>query len=274
MKRDTDIQKVFEIADDSLQGVLGYHLYVAAMQKDVDTEGIRKYLPDRSIPMTFSWVRFYSKQDLIRAFRLPFFELFQSRISLVAITNVYEVALRNFIRHLNQKGHRQYLNGKKMTGETLSYKKCIKWAYEKATKCDIGDKKAIKRLPKTFWLIDEARRVRNLIVHNHGLFNQIYEEDIINIDGITKSLHPLYQDVFRKNPRRLVPVIITTSNLVDFYRAHVEVLHLLHNHIQKQYFQSTRPYNYQRQQKAIEWNEVLWGGAKVKILMQKQPQRT
>jgi len=28
MDRNLDIQKVFEIADDSLQGVLGYHLYI------------------------------------------------------------------------------------------------------------------------------------------------------------------------------------------------------------------------------------------------------
>jgi len=274
MKRDPDIQRVFEIADDSLQGVLGYHLYVAAMQEDVDIEGIQKHLPDRSIPMTFSWVRFYSKQDLIRAFKSPFFELFQSRISLVAITNVFEVALRNFICHLDQKKHRQYLNGKKINGEALSYKKCIKWAHDKATKCDIGDKEAIKRLPKTFGMIDDARRLRNLIVHNHGLFNQIYEEDIIDIDGITKSMHPHYQEIFQENPERPVPVIITTRNLIDFYRAHVEVAHALHNYIQKRYFHFTRPYNYARQRKPIEWNEILWGGAKVKIQIQKQTQRT
>ena len=33
MDRDMDIQRVFEIADDSLQGVIGYHLYVSAIQK-------------------------------------------------------------------------------------------------------------------------------------------------------------------------------------------------------------------------------------------------
>lgn len=36
MVRDKEIQKIFEIADDSLQGVLGYHYYVMALNETVD----------------------------------------------------------------------------------------------------------------------------------------------------------------------------------------------------------------------------------------------
>ena len=269
MKRDLDIQKVFETADDSLQGVLGYHLYVIALQKSADIEGILEYLPDQRIPITFSWDRFYSKQDLTNAFKSPFFELYQSRISLVAVTNVFEVALKNFIFNLDQKGYNQSLNGKELTERTLSYKKCIKWAYDKSTKCDIGDKEAIKRLPKTFGMIDDARRLRNLIVHNHGLFNQIYEKDAISTDGIEKYLHSHYQQFFQKNPQRLVPVIITTNDIVGFCRAHIEVIHVLHNSVQKGYFEFPKAYSYRRQRKGIEWKKVLWGGAKVSILIRK-----
>ena len=69
MNRNSDIQRVFEIADDSLQGVLGYHLYVIAMQKTVDPEKLLVHLPDKVIPHTFSWVRYYDKNDRTR---LPF----------------------------------------------------------------------------------------------------------------------------------------------------------------------------------------------------------
>lgn len=36
MSRNEEILRVFETADDSLQGVLGYHFYVTAMQKVAD----------------------------------------------------------------------------------------------------------------------------------------------------------------------------------------------------------------------------------------------
>ena len=103
MNRDTEIQRIFEIADDSLQGVLGYHLYVTAMQTEASVEKIWKHLPDESIPHTFSWIRFYRKQDLTNAFRPPVFQFFQSRVSLLAMTTVFEVALENFIRCLKCK---------------------------------------------------------------------------------------------------------------------------------------------------------------------------
>jgi hypothetical protein len=179
--------------------------------------------------------------------------------------------LRNFILDLDQKGYNQFLDRKKLTERNVSYKKCIRWAYGKSKKCDIGDREAVKRLSKTFGMIDNARRLRNLIVHNHGLFNLFYEKDAIESNGIVIYLHPHYQQLFRKNPQRSVPVIITTNVIVDFCRAHIEVLHVLHNYIQKEYFGFPKAYSYLRQQKGIEWNKILWGGAKVRIQMQQQP---
>ena len=268
MNRDTDIQRVFEIADDSLQGVLGYHLYITAMQKDVNVKKIWNHLPDESIPHTFSWVRFYRKQDLTDAFRPPVFQLFQSRISLIAMTNMFEVALENFIRYLDQKGHPQFLKGKKLLRkekEKLSYKTSIKWAYKESRKCEIGDKEAIKRLPITFGMIDNARRLRNLVVHNHGLFDTFYEEDAIDYDGIVKELHPHYQQSFKKNPHKPTPVIITTEYFIRFSKAHIEVLHVLHNSIQKEYFGFSKAYSYLQEKKPIEWNRALWGNAEVEF---------
>lgn len=257
MDRNLDIQKVFEVADDSLQGVLGYHLYIIAMQKSVDVKKIWEYLPDTAIPHTFSWNRYYQKQDLTDTLT-PIFEYYQSRISLIAMVNVFEVALGNFIYHLDQNGHPQTLNGKKLKGKDEKYKPCIKWAYLEVRKCDIGDEKAIKRLPKTFGKIDNARRFRNLIVHNHGLFTKRYEEDAINVMDIEIELHPDYAK-FKKNPQIPIPIKLTTKDIIDFSSSHIEVLHILHNSTQKNFFGFSEAYDYRKEQKRIEWDKALWG---------------
>jgi len=256
MNRNPEIQKAFEITDDSLQGVLGYHLYVTAMKKSVDVRKLSEYLPDNVIPHTFSWHRYYQKQDLTGTFG-SIFESYQSRISLVAMVNVFEVALKKFICYLDGSGHPQTLNGKKLDGDE-NYKTHIQWAYLEARKCDIGDKDAIKRLPKTFGKIDNARRLRNLVVHNHGLFNQRYKTDAIEYMDIEIELHPDYA-TFENSPQVPSPIRLTTDNIVDFSKSHVEVLHVLHNGVQKNFFGFPDAYNYGQEQKLIEWEKVLLG---------------
>ena len=262
MGRDKDIQHVFEIADDSLQGVLGYHLYVIAIQLAADTEKVMENLPADRIPMTFSWVRFYQKEDLIEAFKLPVFQIYQSRISLIAIVNVFDVALDSFIRNLKAKGHPQYLGNRKLKKPSL--KRRIRWASEQLIQCDIGDTEAIKKMPFTFGIIDNARRLRNLIVHNQGLFDDGYEKDAISSNGIVVDLHPHYS-IFKTNPQKSVPIIMATGDFLEFAKAHIEVLHLLHNFIQKKYFGFQKAYDYREEKKAIEWDKVLWGNAKARV---------
>jgi len=259
MKRDSDIQRVFEIADDSLQGVLGYHLYTIAAQKSADIEKVAMHLPDNKIRITFDWIRFYNKQELMDLFTSPFFELFQSRISLIATTNVFEAALKRFISFLNEKGKHQ----KRRT----SYKSRIEWAYQESLKCDVGRTETLKRLPKTFGIVDNARRLRNLIVHNQGLFDLKYETEAIHSHGIEVDLHPDYEE-FRKNPQKPIPLMITTEYLLRFIIAHIEVLHILHNGIQKRFFGVTEGYSYESEMKPIEWRSVLLGDSKVRIIFQ------
>lgn len=247
MDPNPDIKKTFEIADDSLQGVLGYHFFVTAMQNGANPEKISGYLPDGVIPHTYSWDRHYQKQHLIGTLS-PIFELYQSRISLIAMVNVFEVAIKNFIRGLDQNEHPQAL-------KRDNYKERIKWA---RSQCNFGDSAAIPRLPKTFGKIDNARRLRNLIVHNHGLFTEFYEKDAIKHTDFKIQLHPDYAG-FKKNQQILTSAKLTTNDIVDFSRSHIEVLHILHNSIQKDYFGFTDQYSYAVEQKPIEWDKVLWG---------------
>lgn len=200
MHRDPNIQRVFETADDSLHGIIGYHMYVAAMQNAVDREKMLQFLPEGSFQTTFSWVRYYQKQDLIGTFEQPILELYQSKILLVALTSVFEAVLDDFIQHLQEKGFLKVLPHD-------NYKARIEWAYEQALKAKIGEKATIKRLPKTCGIIDNARRLRNLFVHNHGLFDEKYERFAIRKRGMVVDLHPFYEE-FRKNPQKKIPVVL------------------------------------------------------------------
>lgn len=262
MNRDKEIQKIFETADDSLQGIIGYHMYVAAMENAADYHQIMTNLPDQQFQMTFSWIRYYSKQTLLEAFKPPKLELYQSKILLVAMTGVFEASLVGFVEALDRRGFQQHLPKR---GKRPGYKDYLRWAYDQASKCDIGDKHALGRLPQTFGMIDNARRLRNLIVHCGGLFDQIYERDVLSYKDIVVDLHSYYEQ-FKRNLRKAVPVIIDRQYFHRLMLAHIEVLHILHNRIQEEYFEVLDGYSYRREQKPIDWERVLWGKAKVQIL--------
>jgi len=120
----------------------------------------------------------------------------------------------------------------------------------------------------TFGIIDNARRLRNLIVHNHGLFSDYYERDVIDSYGVIADFHPHYE-IYKSNPKIPIPVIINSRYFHRLILAHIEVLHVLHNYIQKEYFGVSKGYSYAEEGKAIDWKQVLWGGAKVKTIMPK-----
>ena len=56
-----------------------------------------------------------------------------------------------------------------------------------------------------------------------------------------------------------VPIEITTNEIIDFSKSHIEILHILHNTLQKKYFNALEAYDYRKENKLIEWNKVLWG---------------
>lgn len=120
--------------------------------------------------------------------------------------------------------------------------------------------KARERLTVTFSMIDNARRLRNDIVHNHGLFTEQHESDALQFDDAKVILHPDYE--LFKARHEPTPIELTTGNIVDFSRSHIEVLHVLHNEIQKHCFGHSDPYDlaydYGREKKPIDWDKVFW----------------
>lgn len=101
-----------------------------------------------------------------------------------------------------------------------------------------------------------------MIIHTQGLFDDTYEEQVIHYKDIVVDMHPNYS-LYKANPQNPTPVIIDTGYFLRFSKAHLEVLHLLHNKIQKKYFGYDIAYDYLRENKPIEWNRVLWGNANV-----------
>jgi len=271
MARNQEIQEIFETADNSLQGVIGHHFYVMALYRSIDDlKKIRNYLPNISdkaeadaFPMTFSWIRYYFRDELIDTYMPPFFELYQSRLSLTAIVSVFDDALDKFVIKLEHLGcHPLLENGKKF--DKRYYGERIKWAFSESKEATIGDLKAIKRLPKTFGIIDEARRLRNLIAHNHGIFDKHYEDKVNKtFKGIEKIMHPDYRDSGKP-----IAVILNHDDILNFSMAHIEVLHILHNQIQKKYFKHTDPYSYSREGSIIKWNSAFWGNAELENVKQ------
>ena len=245
--RNHEIQEIFEIADDSIQGILGYHYFTIYALKAAPKTEIKKNLPNDAIPHTFSWIRNYDKDNLIDTLT-PVYDFHQSRISLISFITYFESALKSFIQNLNSAGFQQSI-------PSQNYKQYIKWAFAEATRCTIGDQDAISRLPTTMGFIDDARRLRNLIVHNQGFFTRFYESDAIT-DGIIPNFHPDYNK-FQTAPDQKFPVKIQLSEFENLVRAHIEVLHVLHNSIQQHYFNYPEPYSYTEEMKSIEWSRIF-----------------
>jgi hypothetical protein len=231
-----------------------------AMYKTFEIAKILPNLPDGVIPHTFSWVRYYQKEDLL-AKLVPIFESIQCRYSLVAMLNVFQVGLRNFLSRLVETNHVQDLPPKELKACRRIDRPRLNWAYTRARQCDVGDHEAIKRLPVTFSRIDNARRLRNDIIHNHGLFTDRYETDALHFDDAEVILHPDY--ALFKDRHESVPITLGTSHIEDFSRSHIEVLHVLHNEIQKDCFGHSDPddpaYDYRRAEKQIQWDRAFSG---------------
>lgn len=270
MVRNPEIQEIFVTADDSLHGVMGHHFYVMALYQSIDDpEKIGDNLPKVSgkaeldaspvaiFPMTFSWIRYYVKHELINTYRRPFFELYLSRLSLTTIVSVFDDALDKFVTKLEHLGYHLPLeHGKKLH---KWHRQRIKWAFSESKEATIGDLEAVKRLSKTFGIVEEARRLRNLIVHNHGIFNKHYEEEVNKtFEGIEKIIHPDYRDSGKP-----IAVILNHQDILNVSMAHIEVLHILHNQLQMKYFKHNDPYSYDRERKIIKWNSAFWGNAEL-----------
>jgi hypothetical protein len=251
MSRDPDIQRIFEIADDSLQGLLGYYLYARSAAECAQQDCILSTLPEDRIPITHAWDRFYGPNKLVTIMEKVFVH-YQTRVCLVAMVNIFEVATRSFANCLQHAGHPQTI-----PGNPKHYKNRLKWVFEKVATSTILDPKIQARIPDLCLDVDHGRRLRNISVHNNGLFDDEYEK-AIEVGGRKPLIHPDYQRHV-KDKSKPVPMILHPTDYVQLSKSHIELLHVLHYEIQRQDFGDTTGYSYRDEKKAIEWHRVLLG---------------
>jgi len=253
MSIDLKIKNAFEIADDGMQGVLGYFHYVVTCQNLSDRNEIQNNLPNyspigerHSIRITNDWVRYYSPEELIDAMD-NIFIFYHSRISLISIISIFEGLLSSFVDRLVETNNIQPLRNN-------FYKTKLDWAFSQMPS-NVSDRD--KKL-NYFLLIDHARRIRNLWMHNRGLFENLYETDVISIDVKSPIIDPLFLKY--KQNQKPTPCLLTPENFEKHCLAHIDVLHLLHYWVQKQYFDNNyEGYSYVGELKTIVWHRLLTG---------------
>jgi hypothetical protein len=263
MPRDQVLKKVFEVADDGMQGVVGYFFYVAICQHLAKEQIIIDYLPKVPVPkndsieirfgmqMFHQWIRYYDPEDLVQTMR-SVFTPYHIRTCLVGIISIFEAYLADSIDRLIGKG--------KISSSTRarSYKGRLEWAFQIILNSKYGNAAMQNRRANLCLDIDHARRIRNLWMHNNGNFNRRYEDDAIMIPNHNPIIVPEYQR-FKNSQNSKVPFPVDTDLFDTISRSHIESLHHIHNMLQVQYFAQKREYVYMREKKKIEWGRVFLG---------------
>jgi hypothetical protein len=249
MPRNQEIQRAFEVADDAMQGVVGYWLYGNACRQAADDIAIQAFLPAK-FPMTHRWYRNYDQSDLTSAMN-ELYGPYHSRVALISIIGVFEAAIKGFMGRLKATGKL----GKSVPRH--SYKAKLTWVFEVALQSEHGSQEVISRIPDQCLGIDHARRIRNLWMHNNGLFNKQYEKDGIPVAGRGPIIDPSYE--LSQQGRKRVPVVLKPSRFLDMSKSHIDVLHHTHNVIQRIHYGHSKPYDYREAGKRIEWYRLLIG---------------
>lgn len=252
MPRDKKIRKSFEIADDGLQGTIGYFFYVIACKSSAKSNEISKRLPPDAIPVTLEWVRFYDREELVQVMG-SCFDLYHARICLISSISIFESALKDFITRLNTTGHISNNRVRRLR----YYRKKLEWTFEIISGSTYGTTSMKERIPDLCLQVDHARRIRNLWMHNNGLLNEKYKSDCIAVPGKSAILVTEYNEY--KRSKRKIPIGLTPESFIHICCSHIELLHQLHYNIQKQYFGQKRAYSYRASRKKIEWHRLLIG---------------
>ena len=250
MSVQSNIKVAFEIADDGLQGVLGYYHYVRACQSVASKADVRKSLPNSekerpSIRITDDWVRYYQPEELCEVMdRLSSY--YHIRISIISLISIFEGALQNFLQILNE------------SDPYRSYKSRLLWAFGEAKKSQITE---MGKLDQICLHVDHARRIRNLWMHNNGLLNERYGTDVISIDGCEPILFEEFEQFMTDT--KPVPIILDHAYFEIVSVSHITLLHNLHDALQRTHFNRTgsyQAYSYHNEGKSIEWQRCLTGG--------------
>jgi hypothetical protein len=173
------------------------------------------------------------------------FVFIHSRNSLVGLVAIFEGALLGF----NER-----LFAMSLAKEQIMYKHLLSWAFKIVRDSPSGSQSMQSRLPKVCGHVDNARLLRNCIAHNSGRYQQRYFHDAIDEKWV--EVHHLPGNVDQEVAARS-KILITNSHFEELLHSHVELLHMLHNTIQRALFHEKEDYNYAKEGKNIEWHRVF-----------------
>ena len=230
-----------------MQGLWGVHRCLKAATDVAPQENLARLLPQGAFQLTHQWARTYDANELVQAIYDIGIDFLLSRSSLVSLVAICEAALNRFNTRLADLGR-----CKKKTKN----KQLLRWAFELVRDSQSGSPETIARLPQSCGDLDNARRLRNCIVHNNGKYDkQMYLDDAIH-DSWIMVQHE--NDAARSVDER-EPIFLVTDRFEYFFRSHIEFLHIMHNTVQSKYFGHGEAYNYGDEGKRIEWYRILSG---------------
>lgn len=250
MMRDVGILVAFEKADDAIQGIYGYFVYTCAGMESAPKEALLQKLPADRLPMTFHWERYYEPTNLVSAMESVFLN-YHTRICLIAIVSSFEAAVCEIWNRLTEVGKSQ------SKGVNDLYKSRLDWVFERVRISAYGGSEMVARIPQNSRHLDHARRLRNTFLHYNGLINKTYVGDYIPVKGQWDTVPD--SNEWQKDPTKRIPILLTPEGLLVFYKAHLEILHQLHDVIQSDDFGETSNYNYAKEGKVAEWHRMLTG---------------
>lgn len=244
MSRDQHIEDVFLSADDAIQGLWGLHSYINAAVNTADRQDMKARLPAGFFQITHEWARRYDRDELLAKMD-NVFEFVHCRNSLVLLVSLFEGTIKRFNERLAKSSH---------ASRFKSYKQLLVWGFALVQNSPSGSASMRQRLPSNCGDVDNARRLRNCFAHNNGRYEHSYLTDAID-DGWTQVRYPKEIGSVSSGEK----IFIVNDKLEELLRSHVELLHMLHNTIQRAYFGETEDYNYAKEGKAIEWHRILSG---------------
>jgi len=204
------------------------------------------FLPPDAFPIRHEWVRFYDRKEMAHSIE-EIREFLLSRQSLLGLVSICEAAVFRLNERLADLDKCARISG---------IKKLLGWAFQIVRNIPEASSEAASRLPTTCGDLDNARRLRNCIVHRNGCYDEkMYFHDNVD-DG---WVNPQYERDSRQSAERREPIFLTTGRFEYITRSHIEFLHILHDTIQAKEFGHSVGYNYAEEGKQIEWHRILSG---------------
>ncbi len=201
--------------------------------------------------MTNEWSRVYAPADLVAVMRGTF-PHYHVRSCLIAMAAIFEGVLTDFWEILESR------NIPQAKGRNSDYRPRLDWAFDRLTKTTYGSQGMLARLDQNRRDVDHVRRFRNCYLHNNGLYNSKYETTSLPIRG-RSDLHEDYVK-WKADQTKPCPVVPDDRDFDKYYKAHVELLHQLHDVVQREDCGYTGTgYSYQEQGKIIDWSRIMLG---------------